>query len=103
MNIRLASRLRWLALAAAFLTTPFFPNNAASQPQGAAANANVKTADGLTVVTFTVDRGKIIVYLPDDMRAGDTISGTVLAEPKGSTPDEKAKNQTELQGYVVDL
>jgi hypothetical protein len=26
--------------------------------------------------------------LPDDIRAGDTISGTVIAEPKGKDPKE---------------
>jgi hypothetical protein len=103
MNTRLASRWFWPALAAMWLTIPFFPNNAASQPQGGAANANVKTAGGLTVVTFTVDPGKIIVNLPDDLRAGDTISGTVVAEPKGQTPEERAKNMLELNGYVIEL
>jgi hypothetical protein len=103
MNTRLTSRLCWLALAAVFLTTPFFPNNAASQPQVTAANANVKTAGGLTVVTFAVDRGKVIVNLPDDMRAGDTISGTVVLEPTGNTQQEKERNQSSLEGLVITL
>ncbi|HVS82388.1 MAG TPA: hypothetical protein VHE60_11705 [Pyrinomonadaceae bacterium] len=103
MNARHFSRWFWAALAAVFLTIPFFTNKAATQPQGGAANANVKTAGGLTVVTFTVEPGKIIVYLPDDMRAGDTISGTVVAEPKGQTPEERAKNMAILSGYVIEL
>jgi hypothetical protein len=43
------------------------------------------------------------VNLPDDMRAGDTISGTVIAEPKGNTAEERAKNTAELTAYVVEL
>jgi hypothetical protein len=38
-----------------------------------------------------------VVYLPDDAAAGDTLSGTVVAEP--SRPQHGAK----LQGYVVEV
>lgn len=101
MNTRHASRWFWLALALVCLTIPFLAIEAATHPQGGAANANIKTAGGLTVVTFTVNPGTIKVYLPDDMRAGDTISGTVIAEPNGQTPEERAKNKAGLQDYVV--
>lgn len=43
------------------------------------------------------------VYLPDDMAAGDTISGTVVAEPKGNTPEEKEKNSDTLEGLVIEV
>lgn len=62
-----------------------------------------KTANGLNIVTFDTVPGRIIVNLPDDIRAGDTISGTVFTEPKGSTDEEKAKNQGVLNGTVLDL
>lgn len=62
-----------------------------------------KTAGGLYVTTFDTAKGRIIVNLPDDMRAGDTISGTVVAEPKGSTDQERSRNTAELSGYVVEL
>jgi len=45
----------------------------------------------------------VIVHLPDDMAAGDTISGTVVEEPKGSTPAEKEKNLEMLQGLVIEI
>jgi hypothetical protein len=96
----------WTMLAVVCLTVPFFANKAAAnkaaaQPQGA--TGNVKTAGGLTVVTFTVNAGAIKVNLPDDMRAGDTISGTVIAEPNGTTKEERGANQTELKKFGIKL
>ena len=43
------------------------------------------------------------VSLPDDIRAGDTISGTVIAEPKGKDAKEKKENLDRLDAYVVDI
>jgi hypothetical protein len=54
------------------------------------------TANGLQTVTFDTMSGRVIVNLPDDMRAGDTISGTVVAEPKGNTEEERANNAVKL-------
>ncbi len=62
-----------------------------------------KTAGGLQVTTFDTSYGRVVVNLPDDMMAGDTISGTVVAEPKGQTPEERAKNMLELNGYVIEF
>lgn len=56
---------------------------------------------GLNTAVFETPHGKLKVNLPDDAAGGDTISGTVVAEPSGSTPEEKAKNEDELVGYVV--
>jgi hypothetical protein len=44
----------------------------------------------------------IAVYLPGDIRAGDTISGTVLVEPSGDTPAARASSMAQLSGYVID-
>ncbi|MEQ1603348.1 MAG: hypothetical protein ABL999_00615 [Pyrinomonadaceae bacterium] len=63
----------------------------------------VASAGGLTTVTFAVPAGKINVYLPSDIRAGDTISGTVSIEPVGKDPKELASNASTLSGMVVDL
>jgi hypothetical protein len=60
-------------------------------------------ANGLYVVKFDTPAGQLTVNLPNDMRAGDTISGTVIAEPKGQTKEERAKNQTELNGLVIEI
>src|SRR5712691_5792128 len=59
--------------------------------------------DGLRVVTFDNAQGRVIVNLPDDMRAGDTISGTVMAEPKGQTDEERGKNMAVLTGCVIEV
>jgi len=62
-----------------------------------------KTDGGLRTMTFDTPQGKISVNLPDDMAAGDTISGTVVAEPSGVNAEEHRKNSDELNGYVVEL
>jgi hypothetical protein len=101
MNTRHAARLFWPELLAICLTLLCFANNAAGQAQGG--TSNVKAGGGLMIVTFTFNPGTITVNLPDDIMAGDTISGTVVAEPKGSTSPEKEKNKTVLEGMVIDL
>ena len=65
----------------------------------------VTTETSFVIVTKTIQtpRGRIRVYLPADMAAGDTISGTVSAEPSGQTDKEKQRNAGELNGYVIEL
>jgi hypothetical protein len=63
----------------------------------------LETAWGLHTATFETPQGKIKVNVPDDMAAGDTISGTVIAEASGKTEAERAKNQDQLNGYVVEI
>jgi hypothetical protein len=58
---------------------------------------------GLNTTTFDTPRGKIYVNLPDDISAGDTLSGTVVAEPEGQDDKTRTRNQGELAGYVVQL
>ncbi|HEY5838675.1 MAG TPA: hypothetical protein VIT19_06525 [Pyrinomonadaceae bacterium] len=63
----------------------------------------VTTNAGLTTVTFDTKFGNVRVNLPDDMRAGDTISGTLVSEPKGETPEERAKNGDEIKGLALEI
>ena len=63
--------------------------------------AKVATANGLSTVTFDTLQGQVIVKLPDDIRAGDTISGTVIAEPKGNTEPERAKNLADMDYFHI--
>ncbi len=60
-------------------------------------------ANGLQTVTFDTVEGRVVVNLPDDYVAGDTISGTVTEEPKGNTPEQRTANSAKMQekGYVV--
>ncbi len=72
-----------------------------------------EVANGLSTTTFDTLVGTVTVNLPDDLAAGDTISGTVIAEPKKQTvpagqaknemPMEQEKAQDELSGYVVEV
>lgn len=59
------------------------------------------TLDSTWTGTFVVPEGSLTVILPDDIRAGDTISGTVVVEPAGQTPEEKAENRDKLADYVI--
>jgi hypothetical protein len=61
------------------------------------------TVSGLNTTTFDTPKGKIYVNLPDDISAGDTLSGTVVAEPEGQDDKTRTRNQGELAGYVVQL
>jgi len=62
-----------------------------------------ETDGGLHTITFETPEGEIKIYLPDDMAAGDTISGTVVAEPSGTNEEERRENSDELNGYVVEI
>ena len=59
------------------------------------------SANGLHITTFTTPQGVIKVNLPDDMAAGDTISGTVTAEATGQNEAERAQNLAELKRHVL--
>jgi hypothetical protein len=59
-----------------------------------------KTATQAT--PFDTPYGKITVYLPGDMRAGDIISGTVSVEPAGAADAARASNMASLSGFVID-
>jgi hypothetical protein len=66
-------------------------------------SSRTDTAFGLITTTFDTLNGTVSVNLPDDVAAGDTISGTVITQPKGTTKDEQAKNEDSLNGYVVEV
>jgi len=65
--------------------------------------ATTETPTGIVTTTLQTPQGKIKVTLPDDMAAGDTISGTVVAEPSGKTDKEKERNGEVLNGYVIEF
>src|ERR1043165_861183 len=100
MNARL-SRLSPSFIGATLLVMLLLTRSAATQPQPA--QTDVKTRNGLTTVTFKINPGTIRVYLPDDMRAGDTISGTVSTEPQGTNDQEKQSNAQALKVFVIDI
>lgn len=59
------------------------------------------STDGLRIVQATTVAGSVTVYLPADIMAGDTISGTVVAVPSGKTEEERQKNLSILEGTVI--
>ncbi|MFZ1371980.1 MAG: hypothetical protein WAR78_16465, partial [Ferruginibacter sp.] len=63
----------------------------------------ITSQKGLTTVTFNVPEGKINIYLPDDIRSGDLISGTVATEPAGKNAKQVKNNAGKLAGYFIDF
>ncbi len=61
----------------------------------------VSSQKGLTTAVFNLQQGKIKIYLPDDIRPGDVISGTVVAEPEGKNEKQIEKNLAALKKYLI--
>ena len=61
----------------------------------------ISSQKGLTTAVFTTSSGNIKVYLPDDIRPGDLISGRVIAEPIGKNAKQTANNLAELKKYSI--
>ncbi len=92
-------------LAAVSVVLPFIITalSLAQNPGAGPGVATSETSSGLNTKTMQTPRGRIRVQLPSDMAAGDTISGTVIAEPAGKTDKDKQRNADELNGYVIEL
>jgi len=58
---------------------------------------------GVTTTTVNTPSGKLTINMPDDAALGDTISGTVSAEPAGDTVEEQQANMDTLEGYIFDI
>ena len=76
---------------------------ALAQAPSQSVTAKVGSDPGVIIVTFVLPSGAIYVDLPNDMAAGDTLSGTVIAEPQGPTEIERAQNLAELSKYQVEV
>ena len=63
----------------------------------------ITTQKGLTTANFNLPQGNIKVYLPDNIRPGDVISGTVVSEPSGNNTRQKEKNLAELKKYSINF
>lgn len=62
-----------------------------------------KSSNGLTTVSFSTPQGKLNLSLPESKSAGDSISGTVIAEPSGQTESERANNLNQLRRYLLEI
>jgi hypothetical protein len=56
----------------------------------------------LVVTTFKLPEGTVTVYLPNDLRHGDTITGTVIDTPAGSGSLLQS-NAATLEGVVIEI
>ncbi|MFV0590257.1 MAG: hypothetical protein ACK5M7_02635 [Draconibacterium sp.] len=66
-------------------------------------NSGTNTENGLTSIVFETPEGEVTTYLPANLHSGDIISGTVIAEPKGSKAKQISKNHKVLNGYVIEI
>ena len=53
---------------------------------------NISSQKGLTTALFTTAQGNIKVYLPDDIKPGDVISGRIIVEPLGKNEKQVERN-----------
>ena len=58
---------------------------------------------GLVTASFATPQGNVHVHFSSDAAPGDTISGVILAEPAGATPQDQQANLGSLAGLVVEL
>ena len=98
MNLR--HRALWVLPLAFALCLPRVAVSSQAAPAG---SARQERAEGLRTLSFGTLHGQVIVNLPDDMAAGDRISGTVETRPAGQTPEDKARNQLALDRAVLEL
>jgi len=77
--------------------------SAQTSPTDSPFTSDVSSNGGLQIVTFSGQSGRIKVYLPDDIAAGDTISGTIQAQPAGKDAEERSKNLAVLASLMIDL
>jgi hypothetical protein len=65
-------------------------------------DVSVQTAGTVHTAAFATPQGIIRVHVSSDAAAGDTISGMVLAEPTGATPQAKEANLGQLNSFIVE-
>lgn len=63
----------------------------------------LETSYGLHSLSFERREGRIIVNLPDDVTAGDSISGTIIVKPAGETQDQQTTNLDRLNMYEIEV
>jgi hypothetical protein len=89
--------LRRAALALA-LAAPLVPSLYAQQ-----AAVSLQTASGLRVANFTTPPGRVSVLLPQELAAGDRVSGTIRLTPNGADAAARQRNLAELERYNVQV
>ncbi len=67
-----------------------------------ATSATVQTIGAVHTASFATPLGIIRVHVAVDASAGDAIAGTVVADPAGGTPQARAANLAQLNGFAVE-
>lgn len=94
----ISKRLRIVAvLISAVAIVVFSDGYTASDAALLQTSPTTKTSDGLRTVTVENEEGRVTVKIPDDIRTGDKISGTLVTEPKGTTPEQQDANLAALR------
>jgi len=63
----------------------------------------IDTISALQIIIFDTVQGKVIVSLPEEILAGDLISGTIRKEPKGKTQKDAEININNLNKYSIEI
>lgn len=66
------------------------------------ASSSEDAANGVRVVDFEIPEGRVKLFLPDDIAAGDTVSAAIRAYPSGGTQSIKNNNQTILNSFIIE-
>jgi hypothetical protein len=75
-----------------------WPNRVSAQ-----AGSGIDISGGLVTASFVTPQGNVHVHFSSDTAPGDTISGVILAEPAGATPQDQRANLGTLAGFVIEL
>jgi len=62
----------------------------------------VQTTGAVHTATFETPQGIIRVHVPSDAAAGDTISGMIVVEPAGATPQARDANLGHLNALALE-
>lgn len=63
----------------------------------------IESISAIQKIIFKTGAGKITVYLPEDILAGDMISGTISTQPAGTSSEDKQANADSLNKYSVEI
>jgi len=63
----------------------------------------IESQNGVITARFQTTNGVISIKLPDDIRPGDVISGTLIAEPSGYSNRELSKNAEQLSKFKAGI
>lgn len=93
---------RRLIAAVVLLANALLVTTSSGQTQQSA-TVSKETNGAMLIVTFLVPHGSVKVYLPDDMTAGDTISGSIVSAAAGGTREERSANKAEIGKLRISL